>query len=114
MTEYSVSLDNVFHALADPTRRAVIEQLSHGRASVSELAKHHNMALQSFSQHLKVLEDCGLVRTQKVGRVRTCEISENDLARAEHWISQQKKAWNDTFNRLDDYLCRIQTKEGNE
>ncbi|MES0870571.1 ArsR/SmtB family transcription factor [Pseudovibrio sp. SCP19] len=114
MTECSASLDNLFHALADPTRRAVIEQLSRGTASVSELAQHHNMALQSFSQHLKVLEDCGLVRTRKAGRVRICEISADNLAKAEDWISQQKKVWCETFSRLDDYLSNLQNGETQE
>ncbi len=111
MPDYHNSLDGVFHALSDPTRRAVIQRLCAGPASVSELAKPHAMALQSFSQHLKVLEDSGLVRSKKIGRVRTCEMATEALTPAEDWISEQRRVWTDHFARLDAYLAEIQKKE---
>lgn len=114
MPEYSSDLDGVFHALSDPTRRAVIQRLSAGPASVSELAKPHAMALQSFSQHLKVLEDSGLVRSTKTGRVRTCELTNEALTPAEQWIAEQRRVWTDHFARLDTYLEELQHKDQQE
>ena len=114
MPEYSSDLDGVFHALSDPTRRAVIQRLSAGPASVSELAKPHAMALQSFSQHLRVLEDSGLVRSTKTGRVRTCELANEALTPAEQWIAEQRRVWTDHFARLDAYLEELQHKDQQE
>ena len=110
MTEYSESLNRVFHALADPTRRAVIQQLSSGPASVTELARPYDMALQSFSQHLRVLEDSGLIRSTKVGRVRRCEMADQALSSAERWILDQRRRWTEQFDRLDAYLSELQEK----
>ena len=86
-------LDRVFHALGDPTRRAVVSRLSTGRAAVSELARPFDMALPSFMQHLGVLEDCGLVRSRKVGRVRTYRLEQQPLKAAEHWMTEQRALW---------------------
>jgi DNA-binding transcriptional ArsR family regulator len=100
----SVQLDRVFHALADPTRRAVLQRLGKGGAAVTELAAPFDMALPSFLQHLKVLESCGLVRSQKEGRVRTCELAPAPLKAAEGWIGEQRALWERRLDQLDRYL----------
>lgn len=104
-------LDSVFHALADPTRRAVLHQLSGGDASISELAKPHKMALPSFLQHIQVLEESGLIRSKKIGRVRTCRIEPKQLSRAEKWIGQQQAIWERRLDRMEAYLDELQGKE---
>ena len=101
-------LDQVFHALADPTRRAVVERLTRGAASVSDLARPFDMALPTFLQHLRVLERGGLVRSEKVGRVRTCAIEPARLTEAEDWIARQRAIWEGRFDRLDGYLKHLQ------
>ena len=90
MPNQQAHLDRVFRALGDPTRRAVLSRLSAGPAPVSELARSFEMALPSFTQHLGVLEDCGLVRSRKVGRVRTYRIAPQALKAAERWMAQQR------------------------
>ncbi len=102
------SLDGVFHALSDPTRRAVVRQLGSGQASVSELAKPHDMALPSFMKHLGVLEQCGLVRSSKQGRIRTCHLVTKKLSTAEKWISQQRCLWEGRAKRLVEYSERTE------
>jgi DNA-binding transcriptional ArsR family regulator len=97
-------LDHVFHALADPTRRAVLERLGRGPASTSELARPFRMALPSFSQHLDVLEASGLVRSRKAGRVRTWRLAPRPLKTAEHWLTRQRAAWECRLDQLDDFL----------
>lgn len=97
-------LDRVFKALADPTRRAVLERLSAGAAPVSELAEPFGMALPSFLQHLAVLENCGLVSSRKSGRVRTYQISPEPLAAAEGWMAEQRAVWERRLDQLDHYL----------
>ncbi|WP_394828030.1 ArsR/SmtB family transcription factor [Pendulispora albinea] len=104
MPTQSIDLDRVFHALADPTRRAVLQRLSGGAAAVSELAQPFDMALPSFLQHLKVLEGSGLVRSEKAGRIRTYQISPTPLMAAEGWMSEQRTLWERRFNQLDRYL----------
>jgi DNA-binding transcriptional ArsR family regulator len=104
-------LDSVFQALADPTRRAVLTRLTQGPATVSELAKPFEMALPSFLQHLKVLEDSGLVTSKKEGRVRTCEAQIKRLSEAEEWIAHQRAVWEGRFDRLDAYLKTLQSTE---
>jgi DNA-binding transcriptional ArsR family regulator len=104
MPEQSQSLSRLFQALADPTRRAVLEQLTRGPSPVSELARPFKMALPSFSQHLDVLERCGLVRSRKAGRVRTYQLAPRPLKIAEHWLSSQRAVWERRLNQLDDYL----------
>lgn len=108
MPNQEAALDNVFRALADPTRRAVIQRLGRGPASVSELARPFDMALPSFLQHLRVLEDSGLVRSKKAGRVRTCEIRPAELARAEGWMADLRTLWEGRIDRLDAYLRDLQ------
>jgi DNA-binding transcriptional ArsR family regulator len=104
MPNQSPRLDRIFHALADPTRRAVLERLSSGPAHVSELKRPFRMALPSFSQHLDMLESCGLVRSHKTGRVRTYRLAPRPLKVAEHWIVAQRAKWERRLDQLDDYL----------
>lgn len=105
MLNQSPALDQVFHALADPTRRFLIERLSRGPASVSELAEPLSMSLPAVVQHLQVLETSGLVRSEKVGRVRTCRMQEGALRSAEHWINERRSAWERRLDRLGDFLA---------
>lgn len=103
-------LDRVFYALANPTRRAVLERLSDSPAPVSELALPFGMALPSFTQHLNVLEDCGLVRSQKMGRVRTYQIAPKPLKAAERWMVKHRAMWETRLDQLDDYLNTMKEK----
>jgi DNA-binding transcriptional ArsR family regulator len=98
------AVDRVFHALADPTRRAVVERLCTGPAPVSELARPFKMALPSFAQHLDVLERCGLVRSRKSGRVRTYRLAPHKLQVAERWMATQRSLWERRLDQLDSYL----------
>ncbi|MBU1210778.1 MAG: metalloregulator ArsR/SmtB family transcription factor [Alphaproteobacteria bacterium] len=107
MPNQEAALDTVFRALADPTRRAVVQRLSRGPASVTELAEPFEMALPSFLQHLKVLEGSGLVRSKKSGRVRTFEIAPEQLAVAEHWIGKQREIWAGRLDRLEDVIKKL-------
>lgn len=93
-------LDKSFAALADPTRRAVVERLTRSPASVTTLAQPHNIALPTFMRHLKVLEDCGLVRSVKKGRVRTCHIEAAPLMELQGWLEWQRRAWEGRLDRL--------------
>jgi len=111
MLNQSKSLDYLFHALADPSRRAVVERLSRGPASVSELAQPLAMSLPSVVQHLQVLETSGLITTQKVGRVRTCTIAPQALGAAEQWIRERRAIWESRFDRLENYLSDLQAQE---
>ncbi len=99
------ALDLVFQALADPTRRQLVERLSRGSASVSELAKPLPMSLPAVYQHLQVLEASGLVRSEKVGRVRTCHLEPKMLDTAETWIRARRATWDRRLDRLDAYLA---------
>jgi DNA-binding transcriptional ArsR family regulator len=99
------SLDRVFQALADPTRRVMVERLSRGPASVSQLAEPFAMSLAAVVQHVHVLEASGLVRSEKIGRVRTCHIEPAALAPAEEWIAERKTTWQRRLDRLGDYLA---------
>ena len=104
MPKQSIPLDDVFYALADSTRRAVLERLINGPAAVSELAQPFDMALPSFTQHLNVLEDCGLVRSHKTGRVRTYRIDPRPLKTAEQWMVKHRAIWETRLDQLDHYL----------
>jgi DNA-binding transcriptional ArsR family regulator len=99
-------LDRVFQALADETRREMVVRLVRGPASVSELARPLAMSLPAVMQHLQVLEACGLVRSEKAGRVRTCHIEPGVLRAAEDWIVAQRTEWERRLDRLDDYLAK--------
>jgi len=104
MPNQSAGLGRVFQALADPTRRAVLERLAGGPAAMSELAQPFRMALPSFAQHLDVLEDVGLVRSSKEGRVRTYQLEPQALKAAEGWLAKQRALWSRRLDQLDDYL----------
>lgn len=104
MAPAAAPLDRVFHALADPARRTMLERLTRGPASVSELAQPLAMSLPAVVQHLAVLEESGLVRSQKVGRVRTCQIEASALQPAERWINERRLAWEQRLDRLGGYL----------
>ena len=106
-------LDPVFHALADPTRRAVVERLVDGPAAVGELARPFHMALPSFLQHLKVLERSGLVRSEKAGRVRTVHLEAAALMAAQAWLAEQRRQWERRLDRLETFLEEIDD-EGHE
>jgi len=101
-------LDPVFRALADPTRRAVLERLGRGPVSMSELARPFGMALPSFAQHLDVLERGGLVRSRKSGRVRTYRLVPQPLHAAARWLDRQRAVWERRLDQLDDYLIELQ------
>ncbi|MBS0384153.1 MAG: helix-turn-helix transcriptional regulator [Proteobacteria bacterium] len=99
-------LDLAFQALGDPSRRAMVERLALGPASVSELAKPLAMSLPAVMQHLAVLEQSGLVRSEKIGRVRTCRIDPNAITAAEHWLNERRRQWEQRFDRLDAFLTQ--------
>jgi DNA-binding transcriptional ArsR family regulator len=98
------SLDRVFHALSDPTRRKMIERLARAPASVSELAAPLDMTLAAVVQHVQVLEASGIVRTEKVGRVRTCRVEPKALSSAERWFCDRRALWEHRFDRLEEVL----------
>ena len=100
MLNQSAQLDLMFQALADPTRRAIVDRLSNGPASVSELARPLSMSLPGVVQHLQVLEASGLITTQKIGRVRTCTIDTGALTLAEQWINERRMLWERRLDRL--------------
>jgi DNA-binding transcriptional ArsR family regulator len=102
------AVDLVFHALADPTRRALLERLSRGPASVTELADPLDITLAAVVQHVQVLERTGVVRTQKVGRVRTCRIEPGGLKAAEDWIAERRSLWERRFDRLGEVLAEAE------
>jgi DNA-binding transcriptional ArsR family regulator len=108
MLNQSTDIDRLFHALADPARRAMMERLSRGPAAVSELARPLPMSLPAAMQHLGVLEAAGLVRTEKVGRVRTCAIEPQALSRVETWISARRAEWEHRLDRLGEYLKTLE------
>jgi DNA-binding transcriptional ArsR family regulator len=105
MLNQSSPLDLVFHALADPSRRVLVEQLSRGPASVSELARPLPMTLPAVVQHLQVLEASGRVRSEKVGRVRTCRLEVKTLRNAQVWITERQATWERRLDRLGDFLA---------
>src|ERR1700745_4430104 len=104
-------LTSVFHALTDPTRRAVLERLTRGPAAVSELAQPFKMALPSFVQPLGGLEDCGLVRSKKEGRVRTYTLAPQPLKAAENWLLAQRLEWERRLDALDDFLETLKEQQ---
>jgi DNA-binding transcriptional ArsR family regulator len=112
MLNQSAVLDLTFQALADPTRRAMVERLSRGPASVSDLARPLAMSLPAAMQHLAVLEGCGLVTSQKVGRVRTCRIQPQALSQAETWINARRAEWALRLDRLGDDLNQSPDEDG--
>ena len=111
MPQGSAALNLAFQALADPTRRSMVARLSRGPASVSELAQPLSMSLPAVLQHLQMLEQSGLVRSEKKGRVRTCRIEPAALSEAERWIAEQREFWEGRLDRLETYLEGINGKE---
>ncbi len=111
MIEAAQNLDQMFQALADPTRRLIVERLSRGPASVSELAAPFAMSLPAIVQHLQLLEQSGLVRTEKVGRTRTCTIDTGSLSLVEKWINDRRIGWEKRFDRLGAFLDAEDEKE---
>ncbi len=107
-----ISLDTVFHALADPTRRAVVSRLGQGPAAVKELAEPHDMALPSFLKHLDMLERSGLVSSEKLGRVRVCTLHPEAFQTANTWIEEQKRMWERRFDRLDALVTQLEKESG--
>jgi DNA-binding transcriptional ArsR family regulator len=108
MLNQTADLDRLFQALADPARRAIVERLSRGPAPVSELARPLPMSLPAAMQHLAVLQAAGLVRSEKVGRVRTCAIDPRALGQAEQWINARRIEWEHRLDRLGAYLRTLE------
>lgn len=108
MLNQQTSLDLMFQALADPTRRAMIDRLSRGPASVSELAKPFDMSLPAVVQHLQALEHSGLVSSQKVGRVRTVQMKPEGLSLAEQWLNDRRTMWAKRLDRLGEFLAETE------
>ncbi|SRR5258706_15632295 len=111
MPNQALHLNRVFQALADPTRRAVLERLSSGPAPVSELAQPFKMALPSFAQHLEVLENCGLVRSRKSGRVRTYQLAPQPLKVAARWMETRRANWERRLDQLDTHLADLKEQK---
>lgn len=111
MPNKQVQLDQVFHALAHPTRMAVIARLAEGPAAVSELAQPFAMALPSFTQHLGVLENSGLVLSKKKGRTRTYRLRDDTLRQATSWLDERRTLWENRLDRLDDVLMEMQKEK---
>jgi len=110
MLNQLLDLDRVFHALADPARRAMVERLSLGPAPVSELARPLPMSLPAAMQHLGVLEAAGIVRSAKVGRVRTCAIEPRALSQVEQWVGARRVEWERRLDRLGEYLKSMESE----
>ena len=111
MLNDSTALDRTFQALADPVRRRMLSRLSRGPASVSELARPLPISLPAVMQHLKALEESGLVRSEKKGRVRTVQLEPNRLETAQSWIAERRSEWEARLDRFEQHLARI--KENN-
>ena len=108
MDNYTDSLDPIFHALADPTRRAVVQRLVRGPAAIGELAAPFDMALPSFLKHISVLETAGLLTSAKAGRVRTCQLNTDRLVAAERWFDEQRAIWESRYANLDNLLMTLE------
>lgn len=111
MANHLQELDGIFQALSDPTRRAVIGRLGRGPTSIGDLAKPFDMALPSFMKHIKTLEGCGLIRTRKAGRVRTCSIEKDGFRMVETWLSAQRAVWEARTDRLEQFVTATQQKD---
>ncbi len=111
MLDQSPRLDRVFHALSDPTRRAVLDRLCQGPASVSELAAPFETTLAAIVQHVQVLEASGLISTEKTGRTRTCSLSAEEIARAEQWLTARREIWEARLDRMESYVLNLQATE---
>jgi len=115
MDQYPAArLNDIFQALADPTRRAVVGRLGKGPASIGELAKPFEMALPSFMKHIRFLEHSGLIQTRKAGRVRTCVIEKSAFAAVEAWMSEQRALWEGRTDRLEQFVTELPRQEKSE
>ena len=110
MLNHQPSLDRVLHALADPTRRAIVERLSRGSVSVSKIAEPLDMTLAAVAQHIQVLEQSGVISTRKQGRVRTCQLQPRALDIVDRWIAQRRSMWERNFDQLGEILNERQRK----
>lgn len=108
MAQYSASLDDVFAALADPTRRAMVGRLGRAPASVGELAQSASMTMPSFMKHVHTLERCGLIHTAKSGRVRTCTLDRKRLGVIDGWLAEQRAVWEGRTDRLERFVTNTQ------
>jgi len=111
MDNHKAPLDIIFYALADPTRRAVVQRLGLGPAAVKELASPFDMALPSFMKHISILEESGLIASEKVGRVRTCTIDPDGMMLVQLWMDQQREIWEGRADRLTDYIENRMNRE---
>jgi DNA-binding transcriptional ArsR family regulator len=111
MVQYQVDLDTAFSALSDPTRRAILERLGRGSASISELAEPAAMSLTGLKKHVRVLEDAELVTTEKRGRTRYCRLGPKGLDDVSRWIESYRRDWDERFDRLEEIIER---KRGNK
>ena len=111
MTNHSRALDGAFHALSDPTRRAIVARLAQGPASVSELSEPFPMAMPTLLAHIHVLEDGGLISTAKVGRVRTCAIRPATLSATVAWLERQRSVWESRLDRMEAYVAELNARE---
>ncbi|PZG45251.1 transcriptional regulator [Spongiactinospora gelatinilytica] len=111
MAQYSAEIDGVFVALADPTRRGVIRRLGLGPTSVGDLAREFPMTLPSFMKHVRTLEANGLIRTVKVGRVRTCALNRDRLALVGDWLAEQRRIWEERTDRLEHLVTELKEKD---
>jgi DNA-binding transcriptional ArsR family regulator len=114
MLKDSTRLDRAFQALADPARRGMLARLASGPASVSELAQPLKMSLPAVMQHLKALEESGLIRSEKKGRVRTCRLQPGVLAAAEQWLVDRRSEWEKRHDRFEEYVMQLKDKENDD
>ena len=111
MVAPSKDIEKVFKALGDPTRRRVMERLYRGPASLTELAQPFDMALPSFYQHVRMLEDCGLVQSKKQGRVRTYAAALETVQVVEDWLTRQRKVWEKRLDQFDEYVMKLKDQQ---
>ncbi|ONI76484.1 transcriptional regulator [Kribbella sp. ALI-6-A] len=111
MAQYLAEVDGVFVALADPTRREVVRRLGRGPASVGDLAGEFPMTLPSFMKHVRTLESNGLIRTVKVGRVRTCVLNRERLAVVDDWLAEQRAIWEERTDRLEQLVTDLMEEQ---
>ena len=111
MAQHVSTLDGVFQAVADPTRRAVLGRLGSGPASIGELAAPFDMALPSFMKHIRYLENTGMIRTKKTGRVRTCTLERASFEAIDGWLAEQRAIWEQRTDRLESFVTATDTEE---
>ena len=112
MTKHEPELSRLFHALADPTRRAILARLAQTPAQVTDLAEPTGLRLPTVMRHISVLEEAGLLTSSKDGRIRTCAIVPEALAPAQTWLEEQRAIWGGRLDRLDDYVMKLKKERG--